>query len=762
MSKTFNMTGGGGGGIKLASIAIITPPDKTQYRPGQTFNPAGMTVRATYSNGATAVATGWTYSPSGALTEGTESVTILYTEGGVTAQAQQAVTVQKANIMVPTQSGSLTYNGGPQSPTWNNYDTAEMTIGGVTSGTNAGSYNAQFSLKDTVGTQWADGTTGDKTVAWSIQKAAGSLSLSPTSMTLDADNPSKTITVTRSGTGAISAQSSAPDVASVSVSGNKITVTGHENGDVTVTVNVAADSNYNAPAAKTCSVTVSFAQIYGVQWDGTASTTWSRTDAAETFMNPTPAVNNGNGSSPFDTIMPWAGMVVEDDATAGKLVKIPKYWFKWTRSGNGMKLQISNGPEAGFHVSPAHADRGDGKGERDYVYVGRYHCNTSYKSQAGSQPAASMTRAAARSSIHNLGSTYWQYDFAMYWTIMMLYLVEYANWNSQATIGYGCSPSGNKFNMGLTDNMQYHTGTTAAARTTYGSIQYRHIEGLWDNVYDWCDGIRFSGSTVYCIANPASFSDTSGGTNVGTRATSSGWISGWTNPTADGFEYALYPNAVSGSETTYVCDYCYYGSSGVVLFVGGGYGQNQDRGAFCLYGNSAASNQNANIGCRPLAGWHTSLLRFKPFPRFDIDGWNGRAALAGDMPEGHGLVHAGRRDGNTVRQQGEEKTPMKRAGNLFPQLISDGNLDLAIDEVNRTHRWHPHHKPNRVVKWVEETREERRAELRQMILDGFTPSPSTPKRRWVFYLFLLLQDLLLVILSILAKPYLKVLLFLLL
>ena len=598
MSKTFNMTGGGGGGIKLASIAIITPPDKTQYRPGQTFNPAGMTVRATYSNGATAVATGWTYSPSGALAEGTESVTILYTEGGVTAQAQQAVTVQKANITVPTQSGSLTYNGGPQSPTWNNYDTAEMTIGGVTSGTNAGSYNAQFSLKDTVGTQWADGTTADQTVAWSSQNAAGSLSLSPTSMTLDADNPSKTITVTRSGTGAISAQSSAPDVASVSVSGNKITVTGHENGDVTVTVNVAADSNYNAPAAKTCSVTVSFAQIYGVQWDGTASTTWSRTDAAETFMNPTPAVNNGNGSSPFDTIMPWAGMVVEDDATAGKLVKIPKYWFKWTRSGNGMKLQISNGPEAGFHVSPAHADRGDGKGERDYVYVGRYHCNTSYKSQAGSQPAANMTRAAARSSIHNLGSTYWQYDYAMYWTIMMLYLVEYANWNSQATIGYGCSPSNAKFNMGATDNMVYHTGTSAASRTTYGSVQYRHIEGLWDNVYDWCDGIRFSGSTVYCIANPASFSDTSGGTNVGTRATSSGWISGWTNPTADGFEYALYPNAVSGSETTYVCDYCYYYASGVVLCVGGNYGQSQNHGAFYLVGSGAASDAYAYIGCR--------------------------------------------------------------------------------------------------------------------------------------------------------------------
>lgn len=338
--------------------------------------------------------------------------------------------------------------------------------------------------------------------------------------------------------------------------------------------------------------------IYGAEWDGSSNPAWTRTDAAAGFPDPNPAVNNGNGSSPFDDLLPWSGMVIEDDAAAGKLVKIPKYYYKWTRSGNTMKLQIADGPEEGFHVSPAHADRGDGAGERDYVYVGRYHCARNYKSQAGGQPVANITRATARSSIHNLGSTIWQYDFAMYWTIMMLYLVEYANWNSQATIGYGCSPSSQKFNMGLTDGMVYHTGTTAANRTTYGSVQYRHIEGLWDNVYDWCDGIRFSRSTVYCIANPASFSDTSGGTNVGTRATSSGYISGWTNPTADGFEYALYPNAVSGSETTYVCDYCYYGASGVVLRVGGFYGQDQYYGAFCLSGDYAASVASAGIGCR--------------------------------------------------------------------------------------------------------------------------------------------------------------------
>lgn len=338
--------------------------------------------------------------------------------------------------------------------------------------------------------------------------------------------------------------------------------------------------------------------IYGAEWDGTSATTWTRTDEAAGFSDPNPAVNNGTGSSPFDDLMPWSGMEIVEDATAGTLVSIPKYWYKWTRTGNAMKLQISDQPQDGFFTSPAHADRGDGQGERDYVYVGRYHCASNYKSQAGGQPVTNITCATARSSIHNLGSNIWQYDFAMYWTIMMLYLVEYANWNSQATIGYGCSPSSQKFNMGATDAMIYHTGTTAASRTTYGSVQYRHIEGLWDNVYDWCDGIYFSGANVYCIANPASFSDTSGGTNVGTRATSSGWISGWTNPTADGFEYALYPNAVSGSKTTYVCDRCYYSASGVVLYVGGYYDQSQNHGAFYLSGDYAASVADAYIGCR--------------------------------------------------------------------------------------------------------------------------------------------------------------------
>ena len=44
---------------------------------------------------------------------------------------------------------------------------------------------------------------------------------------------------------------------------------------------------------------------------------------------------------------------------------------------------------------------------------------------------------------------------------------------------------------------------------------------------------------------------------------------------------------------------------------------------------------------------------------------------------------------------------MKRANNLFPKLVSEENLRLAIFAVNVTHRFHPHHRPNRTVARVE-------------------------------------------------------------
>ena len=336
--------------------------------------------------------------------------------------------------------------------------------------------------------------------------------------------------------------------------------------------------------------------IYGVQWDGTETTKWTRTEVSANFADPEPAVNNGTGSSPFDNLMPWAGMVVEDDPTAaGVLVKIPKFWYKWTKNGNGLKLQIADAPVDGFHTSPAHADRGDGKGERDYVYIGRYHCASGYKSQAGSQPLGNMTRSQARTNIHALGAAYWQSDIQLCITIWMLYLVEFADWNSQKTIGYGCSQGGSKFNMGATDAMQYHTGTNVGSRTTYGCTQYRYIEGLWDNGYDWMDGCYYNGSGLNIVTNPANFSDNANGVAVGVP--SGGYSSAFAVSTKAGLEWVIYPTAASGSNSTYSADNWYFDSSSPCLFVGGSYLQHQDHGLFYVYCFST-SDANASIGCR--------------------------------------------------------------------------------------------------------------------------------------------------------------------
>ena len=78
---------------ELASIAITHAPTKTTYAAGESFDPAGMVVTATYDNSSTAAVTGYTVTPSGALTAGTTSVTVSYTEGSITKTATQAITV---------------------------------------------------------------------------------------------------------------------------------------------------------------------------------------------------------------------------------------------------------------------------------------------------------------------------------------------------------------------------------------------------------------------------------------------------------------------------------------------------------------------------------------------------------------------------------------------------------------------------------------------------------------------------------------------
>ena len=216
---------------------------------------------------------------------------------GTTTAKEVTWTISKATVAAPTQSGTLTYTGEAQSPSWNGYDTSKLTIGGTTSGTNAGSYNATFTPTDNY--RWSDGTTTAKTVAWTIGKAAGSLSLNKNSLALTASNMTDTITVTRAGDGAISAVSSAPSVASVSVTGNIVSVSALAKGNATITISVGEGTNYNAPANQSCSVTVTLptTTLNDNDWDtiseasaaGTADDYWAVGDTKSIVINGTVA-----------------------------------------------------------------------------------------------------------------------------------------------------------------------------------------------------------------------------------------------------------------------------------------------------------------------------------------------------------------------------------------------------------------------------------------------------------------------------------------
>lgn len=341
--------------------------------------------------------------------------------------------------------------------------------------------------------------------------------------------------------------------------------------------------------------------VYGATWDGTSTTAFTRTDLAAEFTDPVPYKSGATSySSPFDNIQPWAGMVRSTDANAGEVVAIPKFWYKLESYGEGgISVKIANEQLEGYSVSPAHMDRGDGKGERDVVYVGRYHCATStYKSTTGVKPQASVTRANFRTSIHNLGSNIWQLDFLTRFTLWLLYIVEFADWNSQAKIGYGCGNNSSTENMGYTDSMPYHTGTTQSERETYGlGTQYRNIEGLWDNVYDWIDGCYNDSNGLNIIKTPSSFSDSSGGTCIGLPV---GGYSTKLNVSNSAGVPIFYPTEASGGDgSNYTSDVWGFSASSPCVFGGGSYGRVVGHGLFCLSYN-AASGSSGSIGSRLL------------------------------------------------------------------------------------------------------------------------------------------------------------------
>ena len=102
----------------LTGIKITTPPDKVVYTEGESFDPKGMVVRATYDDNSSSVVHVYTCSPDGALSTSDTEITVSYTKDGVSKTATQAITVNAAatkeltSIEITTPPDKVEYTEG--------------------------------------------------------------------------------------------------------------------------------------------------------------------------------------------------------------------------------------------------------------------------------------------------------------------------------------------------------------------------------------------------------------------------------------------------------------------------------------------------------------------------------------------------------------------------------------------------------------------------------------------------------------------------
>lgn len=190
------------------------------------------------------------------------------------------------------------------------------------------------------------------------------------------------------------------------------------------------------------------------------------------------------------------------------MVEIPKYYFKVVDNTTTRDFYITDKPTEGFHVSPRHQKFGTRTKDLDKIYVGAYMNNSSYRSISGATPLVSQTRATHRVGCANRGSGYSQYDYATLWTIAVLFLVEYANLDSQAALGLGYVDSATLKSpcvSGTTDSILSPSGYSGV--NGQAAIKYRGIENLWGNLFTWCDGINSYDRDIYICLDPSKYID---------------------------------------------------------------------------------------------------------------------------------------------------------------------------------------------------------------------------------------------------------------
>ena len=353
-----------------------------------------------------------------------------------------------------------------------------------------------------------------------------------------------------------------------------------------------------------------YAQIFAVQWNyGNSSPALTRltptTDplgvVTETISTePVPATTSQAGSSPFDAYELFqqikrrnfdangAPSFWEDEAgfsvtNYDTLVWIPKFWVKVTDNASAQirTYYLATDQMEGFQFHP-------GSGQ----YVGAYPTSSSKECKSGKTRQGSQSIVTMRNNARAKGAGWGLIDIAERNAIQFLYIIEFANWNSQAMIGDGPTSD---YATGRSDVIDYHTGVGSN-----GVVKYRHIEGLWRSQYEWTDGLNVVSGQVCVSTDRDNYqSDVTTGYDI---------LGTWTtqNQNIQKFKYfedkqwliSIPEYSASSDYNTWVGDDGYIPGGTCVLFCGGSWGLNAYAGLFCFDASLSSSLTFSHGGSR--------------------------------------------------------------------------------------------------------------------------------------------------------------------
>ena len=349
--------------------------------------------------------------------------------------------------------------------------------------------------------------------------------------------------------------------------------------------------------------------IYGVEWNPSTDTYTRTGKAVGTPVSTSYAgaiqtkmkrcVLNANGTvkyylHPTNSTKKADGTAAIIDGSDGNvMVQIPKFYYKYENVSGVHKWSIATNPTPGYEVHPAFIRSGVEKNYRYYPAYEGYNLGGRLISGSGRTPTVSQTIATFRTQAAANGAGWSQIDWNLLTAVQLLFLTEYADFDTQAMIGNG-NYTGDDYTM--TTGGSNSIGNASSPATNDDTwISYRGIENWYASTCKFIDGVNVSERVYYVNNNPATFADdVFTGDYVSTGITSvdtDGYVS---NLVASGKGFV--PSAVDGSSSTYVPDYFWQNTGNTIVVFGGAANHGMLCGGFYLYAYYASSITSPNFG----------------------------------------------------------------------------------------------------------------------------------------------------------------------